>query len=278
MISKENFFPPPISPSDVRPLDVVLIRGTGPVSEYVAFLNDSFYSHVAIMVSKTKLLEASLSGVREFRINQHLKLPTCLFIDIYRFAATEKLSERVLSATGRKLLTANAPKAFPFKRLAWTGFMSALRNYVPLNRGGRARLRGLLDQLLPTNNSKLHCLDVFAAAALGELAANNEFKVLARRPRLWKGLPSHDLSDLVRETTSIKRYLANRTESSANFTMEAPSDLRVLRRLDLARAERREDLIASEGKVWTGGGGALMLSDIETSPSLRLVGRLKAID
>jgi len=138
-----------ISKAMVRPLDILLIRSSGPLSAVVAWTNDSFYSHAAIALSRKRLLEGSLAGTRIRDISAALNMDALLYCDVYRFNALQDVDGSTLRAHAKRIEQEVSGTYFPRKGLVWVGLVSALRNHLPVGRAARGLSRRAFDRVLP---------------------------------------------------------------------------------------------------------------------------------
>jgi hypothetical protein len=274
--------PVAITSKQLRPLDVMLLRAIGPVSEFTSWTQDSFYGHVALVLDRKMLLEGSIAGVRVCAIEERINSPMANVIDVYRFRPIANLDGRTLNGHARQLYQKFRDVYFPSKALAWNGLISLIRNYAPIGRSNRARLRPALDRLLPNRRTKLSCLDVFSRACTDLFCTYGPLLIVDKRKPLRTSLPAVSISGLYNESRAVLRSARKAAKKmpaaralDAQFEFVPSKESDVLPMLDLARAKRRALLIGQTAKPWTLRHSAVMLSDIETSPSFELVGRLK---
>jgi hypothetical protein len=282
MHTLDNGTPAAITVKQLRPLDVMMLRTIGPVSEFTSWTQDSFYGHVAIVLDRKMLLEGSIAGARVLSIEERIKAPVITVIDIYRFRPISKLDGRTLLGHARQLYQKFRDIYFPGKALAWNVLISLIRNYAPIGKSNRARLRPALDRLLPNRRSKLNCLDVFSRACTDLFRTYGPLLIVDKRKPLRTTLPALSIPAFFNESRAVLRRAKKSVvkkptaaQASAQFQFIAGKEMAVLSSLDLARAKRRALLIGQSAKPWTLRHSAVMLSDIETSPSFELVGRLK---
>jgi hypothetical protein len=273
--------PVAITSKQLRPLDVMLLRAIGPVSEFTSWTHDSFYGHVALVLDRKMLLEGSIAGARVYAIEERINTPMVNVIDVYRFRPIANLDGRTLLGHARQLYQKFRDIYFPSKALAWNGLISLIRNYAPIGKSNRARLRPALDRLLPNRRAKLTCIDIFSRACTdlfrtyGPLLIIDKRKPLRRKPVVSFTALFSESRTVLRSAKKAAKQKFTPTQSSAQFEFASGKESEALPSLDLARAKRRALLIGQTAKPWTLRHSAVMLSDIETSPSFELVGRLK---
>ncbi|KRG71201.1 hypothetical protein ABB29_03570 [Pseudoxanthomonas dokdonensis] len=141
--------------------DILLMRGTGPLSTLIAWCGDSIYSHAAITADKDDLIEASAVGVRRYPLQKRLlDTDNYYFVDGFRPQA----GGEPLSPPDRGSVLAHAVSLlgvpYPLDSLATLGVVVAIRGKLPQHWLARIVVREALDHLVKDNPSHMVCSEV----------------------------------------------------------------------------------------------------------------------
>ncbi len=151
-----------LDPSQLRPGDVLLMKGIGAVSDLIAWLGDSIYSHAAILVDASTLVEAALPTSRSVPLAERLAQGDHYdFLDVYR---PTRPDGRPLEEVDRAALASSAQSllglGYPLDALLELAVISAIRNKVPADWRLRFLLRILVDHLLKEDPTQAVCSEL----------------------------------------------------------------------------------------------------------------------
>jgi len=108
----------------IKPGDLLLEKGDGPVRNIIKKKTESEYSHIAVALDEHYMIEAHATGVRICSIANNM---TCDF-DVYRYELRnfkrEELAEAAIEYEGRM---------YDYGQLLWMGIKSNLLGEVKLN-------------------------------------------------------------------------------------------------------------------------------------------------
>jgi hypothetical protein len=155
---------PAVCAFDPEPLRVadILLLGRDQIAKLVAWCGDSLYSHAAIVADQGQLIEASLSGVRRYSLQQRLAdTANYVLIDAYRprrhaGVAFDDADRASVLAHAQSLL--GVP--YPLDSLATLGVLVAIRGKWPQHWLARIVVREALDHLIRDNPSHMVCSEM----------------------------------------------------------------------------------------------------------------------
>lgn len=264
---------PFVDPAALRPGDVLLMRGIGPVSDLIAWFGDSSYSHAAVMVDGTSFVEAAAPVSRRVRLADRLAQGAYYdFIDVLR--PTRGNGEPL--DDGARAAIADGANAcldvpYPLDALWQMAVFATLRNRVPADAGVRWLLRELIEHLIADDPSHMVCSELVYRACL----AADLPPALIVSAQLDLPFPKIDIAELIREwrEASGKQHTAPTAASpdgpvlaSEDALRESFARLRATRTITPAALGMPPVLRPSPRDV--------MPVDLETSPQLRRLGRL----
>ncbi|WP_394002661.1 hypothetical protein ACF3M1_16975 [Luteimonas sp. WGS1318] len=264
---------PFVDPATLRPGDVLLMRGIGPVSDLIAWFGDSTYSHAAVMVDDAHFVEAAAPVSRRVRLADRLTQGAYYdFIDVLRptRGSGEPLDDSARAAIAEGA-TACLDVPYPLDALLQMAVFAGLRNRIPADAGVRWLLRELIDHLIADDPSHMVCSELVYRAFL----AADLPPALIVSAQLDLPFPTIDVAELIREwrEASGKTHAAL-TAPSPETTMLTSEDalnaafarLRATRTTAAATLGMPPVLRPSPRDV--------LPVDLETSPQLRRLGRL----
>jgi len=269
---------PFIDPAQLRAGDVLLMKGIGAVSDLVAWFGDSIYSHAAIMVDAEYFVEAAPPVSRRVRLADRLKqVQHYDFVTAMRpTRASGQPLDRVERAAVAEASLAYVDVKYPLDSLVQMALAAALRNRVPANAGLRWLLRQVLDRLHDFDPTQLVCSElVYAALREAKLAP-----ALIISAQLDQPLPKVDVGELIRAWLELRGKRAGTIELTQGEAleldeaslMESFEQVRQ-QRLDAPAKAARERALGMPPVLNPNPRNVLPV-DLETSPQLRLLGRL----
>lgn len=263
------------APSQLRPGDVLLMRGHGPVSDLIAWFGDSIYSHAALMVDTDHLVEAALPTSRLVPLQTRLTQgKDYAFIDVFRPTRPDgtPLSDaerQAIAAAGRGLIGV----AYPLDALLQLALVATLRNRIPADARLRWWLRMLIDELLTDDPQQMVCSElVYTALRTAGLAP-----ALIVSAQLDLPLPAIDLGSLIEEWREARgrRHPATLAAPSPTEMLDADGLAASFQTLKQARHGTPPGLRAlGMPGLPTVNPADVLPVDLETSPQLRRAGRL----
>jgi hypothetical protein len=272
---------PYFDPAGLRAGDVLLMKGISQVSNLIAWFGDSIYSHAAIMVGGGEFVEAALPQSRLVKLADRLKqVDHYDFITAYR--PTQRSGEALDPAQHRALDTASRAQLgvnYPLNALVQMAVFAGLRNRVPADAKLRWLLREVLDYVLKFDPKNMVCSElVFKAMRDAQLAP-----ALIVSAQLDLPLPKIDIVALIKEWLGAR---GETTDARAALGLEAVEEadeaslqqrfeaLRAARSGDAPRAAMAAELNLGMPPVLNPNPRNVLPVDLETSPQLRLLGRL----
>lgn len=153
---------PAIDPATLLPGDVLLMKGIGPVSDLIAWFGDSTYSHAAIVVDGGDLIEAAAPVSRRAGIAGRLTQGAFYdFIDAWR---PTRADGYVLSASDRAAAAASATAlldiAFPLDAMVQMAIVAALRDRLPIDPTAKRIIRAVIDHVLEDEPDHTICSEL----------------------------------------------------------------------------------------------------------------------
>lgn len=275
---------PTIDPSTLRPGDVLLMKGIGAVSDLIAWFGDSTYSHAAIVVADGQLIEAAAPVSRRVAIRDRLRQGQYYdFIDAFR---PTRADGRPLADAERDAIVSSAIRQldvpYPLDALLQMALCAAIRQRLPVDNTVRFILRALLDHLLADDPSHQVCSELVFRALADAVPppGTSVAPTLIVAAPLDLPFPRVDLAELLREWEEARRrrptldmvpFAASATPQGA-----ALGDDELRSRFAALRARRT---LALEGlddvrPIPDPNPRNVLPVDLETSPSLRRLGRL----
>lgn len=269
-----------IDPAQVRPGDVLLMKGISAISDLIAWFGDSTYSHAALMIDGGDFVEAAPPASRRVALSVRLQqVDHYEFIDVYR---PTQASGRPLDAAQREALAkAGAGLVdvqYPLDEMLQMAVFAGLRNRVPADKEMRWLLLLILNYLVTHDPKHMMCSElVYDGMRQAEQAP-----ALIVSAQLDLPFPNVDIVQLIKEWLSArgtpKRELAALGEGAVpdvgeeelatlfRTLQEQRKDHVLTRTLDQAALGMPPVLNANPRNV--------LPVDLETSPQLRRVGRL----
>jgi hypothetical protein len=277
-----------LSLNDLRAGDVLLSLGFGPVSQLIAWFGDSIYSHVALVVDDKQLIEAATSGVRYVALAERIRdVAQMQFIDVYRPSdnAGHKPTKVMLDAMRERAAFYNQTP-YATDNLVQLGVASAVRNKMPDRPGIRLVIRMILNKILQDDPTNVVCSEL-VYRCLAEAKVKN---LTPLKPTIMVSSPLHspfpeiDVPEFIREVEHIlgKPVLSIfATAPSNSEEMEEQAD-----ELEGLFAQVRNKLTKTPPLLKTSmkslvpivpdpNPKTILPVDLETSPNLRLLGRLR---
>jgi hypothetical protein len=272
---------PYFDPAGLRAGDVLLMKGIGQVSNLIAWFGDSIYSHAAIMVDGAQFVEAALPQSRLVKLADRLKQ-----VDHYDFITAYRPTQRsgqALTDTQRQALDAAANAqlgvAYPLDALLQMAVFAGLRNRVPANAMLRWLLREILDHVLKFDPKHMVCSELVFKA----MQDAKQAPALIVSAQLDLPLPKIDIAALIKEWLDARGETTAARAAPAAAAQEA-DEASLQQRFDALRQAR---IGGAPRAALAGEAPALGMPpvidpnprnvlpvDLETSPQLRLLGRL----
>lgn len=268
-----------IDAAQVRPGDVLLMKGISAISDLIAWFGDSTYSHAALMVDGGDFVEAAPPVSRRVALSARLRQGAhYAFIDVYR---PTRASGLPLQTAQRDALAkaggALVGSGYPLDDMLQMGVFAGLRNRLPADAWLRWLLLQVLNELVNQNPKHMMCSElVYYGMREAQLAP-----ALIVSAQLDLPMPAIDVVQL------IKEWLAARGKSVAATVAEgaAPevSDVQLQALFQALQSERSEvepaRTLAAPAlgmpPVLNANPKNVLPVDLETSPQLRRVGRLR---
>ena len=264
---------PWIDPATLRPGDVLLMRGIGPVSDLIAWFGDSTYSHAAVMVDGASFVEAAAPVSRRVRLADRLAQGAYYdFIDVLR--PTRGNGEPLDAATRTAIAdgaVACLDVPYPLDALLQMAVFATLRNRIPADARVRWLLRTLVEGLIADDPSHMVCSELVYRAFL----AADLPPALVVSARLDLPFPTIDVAELLREWRDASgRTHAALAAASPDTPMHASEA--ALRDVFARLRATRTAAAAALGMppVLRPSPRDVLPVDLETSPQLRRLGRL----
>jgi hypothetical protein len=267
-----------IDPKDVRPGDVLLMKGISAISDLIAWFGDSTYSHAALMVDGGAFVEAAPPVSRRVALSARLQQGAHYeFIDVYR---PTQASGQPLQPVQRDALAkaggALVGVGYPLDDMLQMGVFAGLRNRLPADAWLRWLLLQVLNELVTQNPKHMMCSElVYYGMREATLAP-----ALIVSAQMDLPMPSIDVAQL------IKEWLATRGKSVAAAvtagTVTEVSDAQLQAMFEALQSQRTEAeparALAAPAlgmpPVLNANPKNVLPVDLETSPQLRRVGRL----
>lgn len=264
---------PFVDPATLRPGDVLLMRGIGPVSDLIAWFGDSTYSHAAVMVDGGDLVEAAAPVSRRVPLAQRLTQGAYYdFIDVLR---PTRADGEPLDDAQRAAIVAGAQAcldvAYPLDALLQMALFAALRNRIPADARVRWLLRELVDHLTHDDPSQMVCSElVYRAFTAADLAP-----AVVVSARLDLPFPDIDVAELIREWREAagKTQVLTAPDAHGAEQLDADDDLAAAYTRLLATRTQAPRVLSMPPVPHPSPRDVLPV-DLETSPQLRRLGRL----
>lgn len=268
---------PYFDPAQLRPGDVLLMKGVGAVSDLIAWFGDSTYSHAALMVDGGAFVEAALPTSRRVLLADRLKQSANYdFIDAYR---PTQSSGMPLQDGERAAITRAATDLlgvpYPLDALLQMAVFAGLRNRIPADKGLRWLLREILDHLVKDDPSHMVCSELVYSA----LRNASQAPALIISAQLDLPLPKINVMELIEEW--LQAHGKSTAVAAAAGLQEATEDELAARfqQLRVQRAGLGKEAALSlpalgMPPVLDANPKNVLPVDLETSPQLRLIGRL----
>lgn len=283
---------PTFDPDALRPGDVLLMKGIGAVSDLIAWFGDSTYSHAAIVVDDGMLVEAASPRSRRVSVAARLGQGAYYdFVDAFRPTRHDGTPTRPADRTAA-VVSAQTLLEVPYALdgLLQMAVFAALRDRIPTHAGVRWIIRVLIDHLVEDDPSQMVCSELVYRALDGATTAPEHLlrpKVIVSA-MLDAPFPTVDWIELWQEFEQARRSsvaLAGRVapvvpaastaspDALESPTVSDPDLLECYARLRDTRAARAPGLLSAPVDP-NPNPKLVMPVDLETSPSLRRLGRL----
>jgi hypothetical protein len=269
-----------IDPAQLRPGDVLLMKGIGAVSDLIAWFGDSSYSHAALMIEGGAFVEAALPVSRRVLLADRLRQADHYdFIDVYR---PTQSSGKPLEGTQRDAIARAASALlgvnYPLNAMLQMAVFAGLRNRIPADKSLRWLLREILDYLITQDPKHMVCSELVYIA----LRDAKQAPALIISAQLDLPLPQINLVELIREWLRAQGKDKAALEALATDALPEASEDELVERFRQLQAQRggveakRELSVAALGMppVLNANPKNVLPVDLETSPQLRLMGRL----
>lgn len=280
-----------LDPKEVQPLDLLLHLGKSQISALVAWFGDAIYSHIAIMVEAGNFVEAAPGGARALPLARRIaQANDYLVIDVYRPCAR---GGRVPSAPQIAAVVQRAHhylgSPYPFDLLAQLGVISALRGRLPENNVIRWVIRLAIDAALARDPAQVMCSEiVFRALAEAPTRPEDQMRpaIVVSAPLLLP-FPAIDVAQLRKELEAMLKPFPPMAQldlgqqpvlDASHSDAALAGDYAKLRTLygRSDQAVRASDIAASDVIVVPDPNPKTVSpGDLERSPSVRFVGRLR---
>ncbi|NYZ61871.1 hypothetical protein [Luteimonas deserti] len=263
---------PFVDPAALRPGDVLLMRGIGPVSDLIAWFGDSSYSHAAVMVEDGAFIEAAAPVSRRVMLADRLAQGAYYdFVDVLR---PTRANGEPLDDAMRRAVTIGATDClgtpYPLDALLQMALFATLRNRVPADARVRWLLRALVEHLIDDDPSHMVCSElVYRSFQVAHLAP-----AIVLSAQLDLPFPHIDIAELIHEW----REAGGKTRVAppdGDAALPGVSEEALGAAFARLRA-RRTPTAATLGlpPVLDPSPRDVMPVDLETSPQLRRLGRL----
>jgi len=292
-----------LQPHDLEAGDVLLHMGCGELSRLIAWVGDSAYSHAAVVVDDTQLIEAAASGVRMATLAQRITMKENFhYIDVFRPSRLQQPDRDTMLGDLRMALMPYLGRPYPMTSLFMLGIVCAVRNKIPGSRDLRRVVRMALDLVVDNDPTRVVCSElVYRGFAEAPTSPAHALRLpVITRSRQHTPLPDIDLLALAHETLEDLRR-ADRSPSLASEIALLASPMHGMHELTAAAVEdasEDEDLalrllqartrlgITMPRQASLVAAGALALpeptpnpktvlpADLEFSPGLVKIGRL----
>lgn len=267
----------------VQPGDLLLHLGKSQISYLVAWFGDAIYSHVAIMAEAGDLIEAAPGGARRVPLARRLaQVDDYHFIDLYRPTAVGGRvpnAQQIAAVVRRAGQYLGSP--YPLDLLVQLGVISALRGRLPESNPARWLIRLAIDAAMSRDASRVMCSEiVYRALAEADTtpAASMTPTIVVSAPLLLP-FPAIDLAKLIKELESVLKPDAPRMADLDPLQVldERHSDDALTR--DYATVREQLGATAKHASnvivVPNPNPKTVSPADLERSPSVRWVGRLR---
>lgn len=264
---------PCVDPATLRPGDVLLMRGIGPVSDLIAWCGDSTYSHCAVMVDGTTFVEAATPVSRRVALADRLTQGAYYdFIDVLR---PTRASGEPLDDTERAAIAQGAIDCldvpYPMDALLQLAVFATLRNRIPADAGVRWLLRQLVEHLIANDPAQMVCSELVYRACL---AADLPPAVIVSA-QLDLPFPKIDVAELIREWRDASGKTSATLAAPTPDTTSVASEDALVESFARLRATRTTTVAAlGMPPVRRPVPRDVLPVDLETSPQLRRLGRL----
>jgi hypothetical protein len=282
---------PDLSVSDLRPGDVCLMMSVGELSKLISWVGDSPYSHAFLIYDQHQLVEAALSGIRLYPIQQRMAdVAEVLMIDVYRPSTVSghPFGPAEISAM-QATATSYVGRPYAKNALVEIALMSAIRNVVPDSESMRWVLRVAMSHFQKDDPSQMVCSELVyrVLQESGTVPAGSLRPTIISAFRSHAALPPINFPQLISELKQVfapapKLVSAGQappplstTAAEIAFHNQEPvgSELE-----DMSQAIRAKHMApqasASVLVIPDPNPKTVFPVDLATSPSLRFVGRL----
>ena len=262
------------------PGDVLLHMGKGELSKLIAWVGDGLYSHAAMVVDRTQLIEAAASGVRHAGLSERAGMGAHFhFIDVFRPLRPTPANPKEISAM-LEAVNVYLGRPYPMTSLFTLGVACAARNKIDWDRKIRPLIAMALDLVIGNDSSQVVCSElVYRGFDEARTKPPNALRLeVITRPVQGTSFPKIDVAALVAE--SLDDYNRSRPGSRGPARLSAGrEDKDDTGELADLVAQARAHLGVNESRKKLPGGYApnpktVLPADLEFSPGLRQVGRL----
>lgn len=259
-----------LDPEQLRAGDVLQHLGRGDLSTLIAWVGDSRYSHSALVADGDALVEAAPAGVRRVPLAERAGHTAAYhYIDVYR--PLQPVGQQGLAA----VVAATDPylgTPYPMTSLLLLGLVCTLRNKLPREPALRVLLRDALDQVIKRDTGQVVCSELVWRAFDEAASTPAQAWRLPVVDHPWQDtpFPDVDIPRLLREvygTAAVDAQLAAAREQLDHGALES--------QLAAARAALGLDALQTAGAASDPNPRLVLPGDLEHSPGLRCVGRLR---
>ena len=281
-----------LDPKSLQQGDLLLHLGKSQISALVAWFGDAVYSHIAIMVESGNFVEAAPGGARTVPLARRIaQAKDYFFIDVYRPCArggSTPSAQQLAAVVRRANHYLGSP--YPLDLLVQLGVISALRGRLPENNAIRWVIRLAIDAALTRDPAQVMCSEiVFRALAEAPTQPAGQMRpaIVVSAPLLLP-FPAIDWPQLLKELEAILKPFSAlaQLDGAQQPVLDATSHSDAALVADYAKLRARygqPEQSASTGAmavtdvivVPDPNPKTVSPGDLERSPSVRFVGRLR---
>lgn len=277
--------PPAIPVRDVRAGDLLLSLGEGNLSALLAWNGDSAYSHAALVLNDGNLIEATTRGVSISPVADRPSDAKIVFTDVYR-PVTQDGNPRTVDEMQTVASFARQFDQLPYAMdsLKQLAIFVSVRNHIPKDPMARWIIRVALDHLDTDDRTSLTCTELIYRSfdEAPTSPANALRPVIVVQPRRKLPFPKIDWIALRKEIRPMlrgsKSAQSTKTESADTDPGIEPQVLKTRMRNIRRKLDAGPSTSKSGERNWIHPNpsaiGTIPL-DFETSPSFRVLGRLR---
>lgn len=269
-----------VDPTQVRPGDVLLMKGISAISDLIAWFGDSMYSHAALMVDGGDFVEAAPPISRRVALSVRLQqVDHYEFIDVYR---PTQASGRPLEP-GQRDAIAQAGAGlvdvqYPLDEMLQMAVFAGLRNRVPADKEMRWLLLLILNHLVAHDPKHMMCSEL----VYGGLRQARQAPALIVSAQLDLPFPDVDIAQLIKEWLSARGAPKHELMAVGEGAVPEVGEEELVALFRTLQEQRKGHVLtrtldqAALGMppVLNANPRNVLPVDLETSPQLRRVGRL----